>query len=109
MSTALALPGWVAPQVVKGTGIDELELCFVAMLEAESVPMVVMDILGDKGFNTVSIFGGMKDEQRFESFCKKILNIDPDAGDNHFLVLVKLHTVWGGCKTRATIKSQGRR
>ena len=62
-----------------------------------------MDLLGDKGFDSMAVFGFVATkEDKFEAFLKKVLNLDPEARGDDALPASRLTMAWTNCRKRSS-------
>ena len=65
------------------------------MLSQVEVPEALWDKLGEKKVTSAALFGSMAStEDKIHDYMKRVLKVDPDADEDHFLVRGQLTMVW---------------
>ena len=106
--TALAIPGAVTSQApVPSTGLAALEPRFLSIMTSAGVPEAKMEELGTKGYKTVGLYGNVAaTREKMEGFLKAVLNVDPAADAQDYLLLAQLLTAWDGCRARVEVETR---
>ena len=97
---ALQVPGSVVSALAisatpPATGLDKLDPRFAAVLSQCKVPTTIMTQIGDAGVESSALFGCLaRTEEKLTLFCKRVLNLDPEARAEDMIPVARLVMAW---------------
>ena len=98
---AVAQVAIALPQPSAADRIANMDAQLQSLLTSANVPEDTMALLADKRIVSVPLFANLADSRaEFRGFLRKVLKIDPDADDSHYVLVSELLVAYENAKAK---------